>query len=81
MKHTHEAETDPELSAAVEVYRARCRIDDAVADLAASPLDEPAAARMRAALADPTLATAREALLRLSPRRPTLQLLPGEGSA
>jgi hypothetical protein len=58
-------EASSELVDAIEVMRAKRQIDDAVADLASRPLSESAAAQMKVALADPSLAAARAALRRL----------------
>lgn len=72
-----------ELDAAAEVFAATREIDDAIADLAARPLDEAAADRMRSVLAGAGLAQARAAMHRLagvprSERRNRLSVVPGE---
>lgn len=70
-----------DLNAAAAVHTQRRLIGDAIADLAASPLDEAAADRMRAVLASPELRRARRVLHRLArsqqqvARRPRLHLV------
>lgn len=72
-----------ELDAAAEVYAATRAIDDAIADLAARPLDEAAADRMRAVLGANGLIQARAALRRLAgqprSRRPRLSVVQAPG--
>lgn len=57
-----------DLQNALAVQTAMREIDAAIADLAASPLDEPAAERMHAVLQGPQLARARKVLRELAPR-------------
>lgn len=61
-----EQDTARDLAAAAEVHAARRKIDGAIADLAASPLDEAAANRMREVLGSAGLRKARTAFLRLA---------------
>lgn len=72
-----------ELDAAAEVFAATRAIDDAIADLAARPLDEAAADRMRAVLSGSGLVHARAALRRLAGqprgRRHRLAVVPPAG--
>lgn len=72
-----------ELDAAAEVFAATRAIDDAIADLAARPLDEAAADRMRAVLGGSGLIQARAALHRLAGqprgRRHRLAVVPAPG--
>jgi hypothetical protein len=79
-----DVEARRDLEAAARVHAARRAIDDAIAELAARPLDERAADRMRAVLAAPGLRQARSALRRLaaaatataaSPRRARLSVV------
>lgn len=78
-----------DLQNAIAVTAAMREIDAAIADLAASPLDEPAAERMRQVLQGPQLARAREVVRDFSPRpvsrsgrRSHLSVVPGApGSA
>lgn len=71
-----------DLADAATVHAAREGVVHALAPLAASPLDEQAAARMRQALAKATSPRVREALRRLvatpprSPHRPPLSAVP-----
>lgn len=55
-------QTGRDLEAAAAVFGARRRIDSAIAELAASPLDVAAGDRMRKILASPDLRRARRAL-------------------
>ncbi len=55
-----------EVAAAATVHAALREIDNAIADLAASPLSEDAADRMRAVLASPRLRQARRTVLRMT---------------
>lgn len=61
-------EVADDLQNAIAVTAAMRQIDAAIADLAASPLDEPAAERMRQVLQGPQLAKAREVVREFSPR-------------
>lgn len=74
-----------ELDAAAEVFAATRAIDDAIADLAARPLDEAAADRMRTVLGDNGLIQARAALRRLASqprgRRNGLSVVPAPGDS
>ncbi len=78
-----------DLDAAAEILSATRAVDDAIADLAARPLDEAAADRMRMVLADADLVQARAALRRLTavarprrqPRRLTVVSPPAEPDA
>lgn len=80
---------DPDLEAAAAAYAVRCEILEAIAELAASPLDRRAAARMRAALEAADTAQVQAALGRLShtPASPFpagrrhLQAVPDTGDA
>lgn len=68
-----------QFAAAADVFAARKEIDAAIADLAASPLDEAAADQMRKVLAGPRLRRARKALTtNLAPKQP-LRLVTDEG--
>ena len=55
-----------DVAAAATVHAALREIDNAIADLAASPLSEDAADRMRAVLASPRLRQARRTVLRMT---------------
>lgn len=55
-----------DVAAAATVHAALREIDNAIADLAASPLSEDAADRMRAVLASPRLREARRTVLRMT---------------
>lgn len=74
-----------DLDAAAEVFAATRAIDDAIADLAARPLDEAAADRMRAVLGGSGLVQARAALRRLAGqphgRRARLTAVPAPGDS
>ena len=72
-------EASSELGDAIEVIRAKRQIDDAVAELASRPLSESAAARMREALADPSLSRARDSLRRLDTNKRLLRAVPNDG--
>lgn len=67
------------LDATLTVFRVRRRIDAAIADLAAAPLDEATATQMRAVLASHELAEAHRVLASSRPTVPELQLVRGEG--
>lgn len=70
-----------ELSDAVLVFRARRRLDAAIADLASRPLDEATAERMRHILASDELAAARQSLASLAVETapPVLYAVPDGG--
>jgi len=58
-----------DLEAVAEVRRARREIDIAIGELAARPLDEKAADRMREILTSPRMSNARQVMIRLARRQ------------
>ncbi|MGL5823586.1 MAG: hypothetical protein ACRCYU_01810 [Nocardioides sp.] len=72
----HEQAVAGDIAAAATVRAAKREVDGAIADLAASPLDEAAAGRMREVLASSKLRRARRVLARIQvPRRPHLSVV------
>jgi hypothetical protein len=71
----HEQVIARDVAAAAAVHAARREVDGAIAALAASPLDEAAADRMREVLGSSRLRKARRALTRIQPRRPHLSVV------
>lgn len=67
------------IESTLTVFRVRRRIDAAIADLAAAPLDEATAAQMRAVLASHDLAEAHRVLATGRPTVPNLRVVRGEG--
>lgn len=73
-------ETAETVRLAARVHAAKRRVDAAIADLAASPLDEKAADQMSEILASPELVKARRALARLTEVEPNrLRVVPDGG--
>lgn len=72
----HDQTVATDIAAAVEVHRAKRRVDDAIAALAARPLGEDTADQMREVLNSTQMRRARRALVRLQqPRRPLLSIV------
>jgi hypothetical protein len=78
----HELVMAGDVAAAAAVHAARREVDGAIAALAASPLDEAAADRVREVLASSKLRRARRALTRIQrPRRSHLSVVTGGARA
>lgn len=74
----HDQETAADFAAAAEIHLAKRRVDDAIAALAARPLEEDTADQMREVLDSAQMRRARRALVRLQqPRRPVLSIVGG----